>query len=181
MPGSAPRCWMKPSMPDQEAQLPWTRPGWFEQASAWIHAELEHQDIRVSGPIEQPHVRPWSTVLRVPTAEGNLYFKATSPVLAHEPALTQALSRWQPDCMPQVMATDLTQLRDIYLEPWARYASRENLLAAFNLAQRVAMVNRALTWRRVVSDLPESFKEQYAEPVPGWLQDFLNAETVASS
>ena len=61
-------------MPDQAPRLPWTQPGWFEQASAWIHAELERQGIRVSGPIEQPHVRPWSTVLRVPTIAGDFYF-----------------------------------------------------------------------------------------------------------
>jgi hypothetical protein len=330
-------------MQGQELQLPWTQPGWLEQASQWIHAELERQGIRVTGLIEQPHVRPWSTVLRVPSTEGPLYFKATSPVLAHEAALTQALSRWRPDCMPRVLAADVdrawmllldfgaslrsiikaersirhwhtvlplyaglqielssrtgellslgvldrrlavlpalydqmltdmatlrvglpkgltldeyrqlhelrprfaamceqlanfhipetlhhddfhdgnifvregrfifsdwaescvshpfftlvvtlrsveytlelkeggperTQLRDVYLDAWTRDASREHLLAAFTLAQRVAMVNRALTWHRVVSNLPAAFKEQYMESVPGWLQDFLVA------
>src|SRR5262245_36254902 len=92
---------------DQNNRLPWTRPGWFEQASAWIGAELGRQGLVASGSIEQPHVRPWSTVLRVPTSAGVLYFKATAPMLAHEPALTQALARWRPDCMPEVVAADL--------------------------------------------------------------------------
>jgi hypothetical protein len=92
---------------DQNGQLPWTQPGWFEQASAWIGAELERQGLAANGPIEQPHVRPWSTVLRVPTSAGVLYFKATAPMLAHEPALTQALAHWRPDCMPEVVAADL--------------------------------------------------------------------------
>ncbi len=90
-------------------QLPWTQPGWFEQASAWIRTELERQGLSVSGPIEQPHVGPWSTVLRIPTGEDDIYFKASAPVLAHEPALTQALARWRPDCMPQILATDLAR------------------------------------------------------------------------
>jgi hypothetical protein len=87
--------------------LPWERPGWIEQASAWIHAELERQGLSADGPIAQPHIRPWSTVLCVPTGAGMLYFKATAPMLGHEPALTQALARWRPDCMPEVLATDL--------------------------------------------------------------------------
>src|SRR5690348_14165361 len=94
-------------MTKQDAGLSWTQPGWFEQASAWIQAELKQQGIGLDGTIEQPHVRPWSTVLRVPTTAGIFFFKATAPVLAHEPALTQALSFWRPDCMPQVTAADL--------------------------------------------------------------------------
>src|SRR3954454_12672731 len=72
-------------------KLPWTQPGWREQAEAWVHAELTRRGIRVDGEIEQPHLRPWSTVLRVPTSAGDYFFKATSPLLAHEPALTQWL------------------------------------------------------------------------------------------
>jgi Phosphotransferase enzyme family len=333
--------------PDQNSQLPWTQPGWLEHASAWIRAELQRQGLGASGPIEQPHVRPGSTVLRVPTSAGVLYFKATAPVLAHKPALTQALARWRPDCMPEVLAADLergwmllrdsgeslrsqiqteqdiwrwhavlplyagvqielssrlpdllalgvldrrlatlarqyqqlladtdamridqpdgltteeyarlqalaprfaalcerlagyrvpetlhhddfhdgnkfvrdgryvfadwgescaahpffslvvtlrsiayrlgwadgapqlARLRDSYLAPWACYEPHENLLAAFALAQRVGMVCRALTWHGVVSRLEEPFKSEHADAVPGWLQEFLAAETAA--
>lgn len=326
-----------------DRKLPWTRPDWFEQASGWIQAELARHSIDLVGAIEQPHVRPWSTVLRVPTDQGDLYFKATSPVLGHEPALTQALSAWRPDCMLQLLATDLDrgwllmrdagatlrsqilsvtdlhlwhailrtyaevqielasradellalgtldrrlvtlpaqyeqllsdaemlridetdgltadeyrrlrdlvpqfttmceqlagyhipetlhhddfhdanifvrdehfvfsdwgescvahpfftllvtlrsvayrlklddqapellQLRDVYLEPWTRFESRERLREAFALANRVAMVCRVLTWYRVVSSLDDALKAEYADAVPGWLQEFLNA------
>jgi hypothetical protein len=88
------------------ATLPWTQPGWREQAEAWVHAELARRDIRVDGAIEQPHLRAWSTVLRVPTSAGDHYFKATSPLLAHEPALTQWLSQRRPDCIAPVLAVD---------------------------------------------------------------------------
>src|SRR5436190_13079864 len=96
-------------MADHGNQLPWMRPDWLKQASAWMSAELERYGLAAIGPIEQPHVRPWSTVLRVPTQTGVLYFKATAPMLAHEPALTQALARWRPDCMPQVLSVDLSR------------------------------------------------------------------------
>jgi hypothetical protein len=94
-------------MPDQTPQLPWAQPGWFAQAHTWIDTQLDRLGIVLSGPIEQPHVRPWSTVLSVPTSAGTLYFKATAPLLEHEPPLTQALARWRPDCMLPVLAADL--------------------------------------------------------------------------
>lgn len=333
---------------DQERVIPWTQPGWLEQASVWVHAELEGRGIELSGPIEQPHSYPWSTVLRVPTSEGTLYFKAASPVDPHEPVVLQSLARRRPDCIPELLSVDvgrgwilmrdaghmlrdairptrdirpwlhvlplyaglqiemadhvpellalgvpdrrlpvlpdlyeplladvdtlridqpkgltseqhrhlldlaprvtelckqlaehhipetlnhgdlndgnvlvrdgrpiyidwgdscvshpfyslrtvlvsaeislgleenspeLQPLRDAYLEPWTRYASREDLLAALDLAGRLASINGALTWHRLVSRLEGQAREEYAEPVPALLQEFLVAETGAS-
>ena len=333
---------------DQEPVIPWTQPGWFEQASVWVHLELERQGIEVSGTIEQPHSRPWSTVLRVPTSEGAIYFKADSPVDPNEPVLIQSLVRWRPDVVPEPLAVDtergwllmrdagqmlrntirptqdirpwlpvlpiytelqvemaqrvpelltlgvpdrrlsvlpglyeplladvdvlridqplgltseqyrrlldlsprvaelceelathtiaetlnhgdltdanvfvrdgrlifldwddscvshpfyslrtvlvsaeislgleenspeLQPLRDAYLEPWTRYESREDLLTALDLASRLASINDALTWHRLVSRLEGLLREEYAEPVPALLQEFLDAETTAS-
>jgi hypothetical protein len=322
---------------------------WFEQASAWIHAELERQDIRLTGLIEQPQGVFSSAVLRVPSTVGDIYFKACGSEFAHEPALTDSLWQWRPDCMPPVLAVDLQRgwmltpdlgvslrsiiqptyvlqhwrrvlplfaevqidlagrineilalggldrrltilpdryeqlltdtdalrlghpvglsaeeyrslrqlapeframceqlagypipetlhhedfhdanifirnrhytfadwgesgvahpfitllvtsrviawrlelaedapelvhLRDIYLEPWTHYESRENLIEAFKLAYRVGMVCRALTWRRILAGVEEPVNAEYAEAVPGWLQEFLNSETTPTA
>jgi hypothetical protein len=86
--------------------IPWTQPGWFGRVSAQVHAELQRPGITVSGPIEQPHSYPWSTVLRVPTGEGNVLFKAVSPAHPHEPALIEALARWSPDQVPRLLSVD---------------------------------------------------------------------------
>ena len=94
-------------MTDRDDFLPWTQSGWRGEVTAWIHEALGRRRIRVTGPIEQPHVRPWSTVLRVPTGEGTVFFKASAPVCAHEPAATLALARWRPDCLPRVLAADI--------------------------------------------------------------------------
>ncbi len=80
----------------------WTSPGWLAAATAWIE---EHA--RPAGEVEQIHLRPWSTVLRVPTAGGDLYFKAVVSVHAFEPALTALLAKLQPGRVPDVVATDL--------------------------------------------------------------------------
>jgi hypothetical protein len=52
------------------------------------------------------HDRPWSRVLRVPTADEDLYLKQCAPVQAFEPALTVALATRWPDRVPQVVAAD---------------------------------------------------------------------------
>ncbi len=324
--------------------LPWKELDWLGEATIWIHEELMRLGMEVRGPIEQVHVRPWSTVLRAPTFGGVTFFKAISPPLAHEPLLTQALWRWRDDCLPEVLAVDeergwmlyadmgiwlrdqmqsieglrhwrkvlplyaglqiemiervpellglgtldrrleglpeqfetllaqtedlrigeqdglsadeyeqlcaltgpfrdacqalaaygipetlhhddlhdgnifvgngnyilsdwgescvahpffsllvtlrsvayrlnleedsgeLGNLRDVYLDSWMDFASREDLLEAFHLAQRVAMVNRALTWHRVIAKLEDPYREEHIGSVTGWLQEYLQAE-----
>lgn len=323
---------------------PWDEPDWLETANTWIKEQLIENQIALTGEITQPHIRPWSTVLNVPTSDGNLYFKASAPSLAYEPRLTEALVRWRPDLMPELLGTDLERdwllmrdsgqpiresirtngdlshwdivlpayaelqielservgallslgvldrrleslptrferlledsesmcfgqpegltrpkheallelrpkfarmcarlaeygipeslhhddfhdanvflqngryiltdwgeaclshpfftmlvctrstaysmkwefddsrlnsLRDAYLKSWERFASPSDLLAAYHLAVRIAMVNRPLTWHRVVSNLEGESRAEHAEAVPGWLMEFLDAE-----
>jgi hypothetical protein len=51
-------------------------------------------------------VEPWSTVLRVPSASGPVWFKACAPVQAFEPRLSAELfARW-PDRVAEVLAHD---------------------------------------------------------------------------
>src|SRR4051794_11567349 len=93
-------------MADRSSSLTWTSLEWLEQAHDWIHTELERQGIHIQGAIEQPHIRPWSNVLRVPTTAGDVWFKAVAPVVHHEVALTAALVRWYPDLMLPLLAVD---------------------------------------------------------------------------
>jgi hypothetical protein len=89
-----------------EPQLLWHDPDWLKQAHDWIGAEAGRQSIQVTGEIEQPHMLPWSTVLRVPTDAGTLFFKATAAETRYEAALTRMLAGWYPDCMPELVAVD---------------------------------------------------------------------------
>ena len=335
-------------MPNEIQLPPWTQPGWFERVCVWIEQQLAGQNIALQGQIGQPYRRPWSTVLRVPTNEGALFFKATTSIFAHEPPLTETLANWWPDCMPEVLASDLAQgwlllrdagqplrsriqadqtidgwltvlpryadiqrelaervdallafglpdrrpaglltqyedlladrdallldqpdglsreeyrqlqamvpqvaamadqvaeiglpdtlhhddfhdanifvradritftdwgecclghpfytmvivlrsaayqlklaeddpalnrLRDAYLEPWTTMTSRAALLAGFRPAHRLGMLCRTLTWYQFVQSLAEPERSEYAEAVPGWLQEFLGGRLVAS-
>lgn len=72
--------------------------------------------------------------------------------------------------------SEILRLRDIYLEAWTNFGTRDDLLAAFQIAYRLAMVNRSLSWRTGLDSLPEKDKVEY-DGVYGWLQDFLEVET----
>lgn len=72
-------------------------------------------------------------------------------------------------------APEILRLRDLYLSSWADYGSTADLLETFRLAWKVAMVNRAITWHRVVSHLPAEHRVKHAYGAPAWLGEFLDA------
>jgi hypothetical protein len=82
--------------------LPWTQPGWLATATAWIRERAN-----LVGEIEQVHVRWWSTVLRAPTIDGDLYFKAAAPAFRFEAPLTAKLSKLQPKRVPELVDVDV--------------------------------------------------------------------------
>jgi hypothetical protein len=84
----------------------WTRPGFLAEASAWVEARLRERDAAITGEIDQPHLEWWSTVLRVPTSEGPVYFKASRAVGAFEGPLTERLRRVAPEQTAEVLAYD---------------------------------------------------------------------------
>jgi len=79
----------------------WTDPRWLEEAHEWIREQVEP-----TAPIAQPHVRPWSTVLRVPSRDGDFFFKANAPPFAHEAAVLERLVPLAPDLLPELVALD---------------------------------------------------------------------------
>jgi Phosphotransferase enzyme family len=85
-----------------QPDLLWTQPDWLAEAEAWIRESVD-----VIGEIEQPHVRWWSTVLRVPTADGVVWFKACHPSHDFEPALTLELAWLRPGRVIEVIAADV--------------------------------------------------------------------------
>ena len=86
--------------------LLWHQLDWQVEAKAWIYSVLDKNNLRLTGEIEQPHIRPWSTVMTVPTNAGMLYFKASASIFAHETALTDYLASFQPEIFPSLLAVD---------------------------------------------------------------------------
>lgn len=86
--------------------LPWVQPAFLAEATAWIRARLGERGLEPSAEIEQPHVRWWSTVLRIPTRDGDLWFKANAPPHAFEAGLLALLERVHPGHVPELVASD---------------------------------------------------------------------------
>lgn len=84
--------------------MDWRDPDWLEGAHAWIRGNLPGP---VTGPIEQPHVFPWATVLRVPMADGVVWFKANAPVQRFEAALAVELAAAAPDVVVEFVAVNV--------------------------------------------------------------------------
>ncbi|MGZ5369887.1 MAG: phosphotransferase [Aeromicrobium sp.] len=70
---------------------------WRRDAERWIRDVLADRGVAVSGPIEQPRIRPWSTQLVVPTEAGRFWFKANCPSMAFEPRLQRVLGALIPE------------------------------------------------------------------------------------
>lgn len=90
----------------KQTKLLWEESDWLKQANDWVQVETKRQDIKITGTIKQTHIYPWSTVMRIPTNEGTLFFKASAQDVAPEAALTQALARWYPNNIPEFVAVD---------------------------------------------------------------------------
>ncbi|TCC10268.1 phosphotransferase family protein [Kribbella soli] len=98
--------------PVSSSDLPaWTRPEWYGEAPQWIAERL-----KATGPWSQ--VKSWglSNVLRIPTADGDVYFKALSQastepdalpfLFANEPLFLQRASADRPGAVPAPLAID---------------------------------------------------------------------------
>jgi hypothetical protein len=84
----------------------WTDAAWLAEAHAWIDEGVGELGARRTGPIEQPHLRPWSTAMRVPTTAAELWFKANAPLLAYEARVVEVLARVRPDLVPALVRVD---------------------------------------------------------------------------
>ena len=76
---------------------------------------------------------------------------------------------------PEGLPPALARLRDAYLEPWQRFDTHTNLVETFNLAWRVGMVSRAISWQKSIAALPAAYRAEYRYTVPAWLSEFLLA------
>jgi hypothetical protein len=82
--------------------MQWLDPEWRADAESWVREHAE-----VTRPLEQLHVHPWSTVMRVSTTDGVLWFKATRPELhGFEPRLAEILASTRPDRVAALVAID---------------------------------------------------------------------------
>ena len=87
--------------------LMWSDSGWLRDVQDWIDRELDRLGLVAVGAVDQSHIAPWSTAMRVPVEGDDLWFKANMPALACEAAVIDILGRRRPDAVPELRAIDL--------------------------------------------------------------------------
>jgi hypothetical protein len=80
----------------------WSSAAWRDAAIAWVR---EH--VVPTGEVEQTSLRPWATVLRVPTADGPVWMKAAAPGTAFEVPLYRLLAGMVPERVLTPIAVDV--------------------------------------------------------------------------
>jgi Phosphotransferase enzyme family len=84
----------------------WSTPAWLATATAWLDDCLGAAGAARTGPVEQPRLRPWATLLRAPTTRGVVWLKAGGPGTAFEAGLYELLARVVPDHVLRPIAVD---------------------------------------------------------------------------
>ena len=84
----------------------WREPAFVSAAHAWIDDRLADLDRTRAGEVEQPHVTDWSTVMRVPTDGGAMWFKANDAAMVHEAAVVDLVASRSDGRVPAPLAFD---------------------------------------------------------------------------
>lgn len=83
----------------------WQDAAWLAEVRAWVRDRLGELGVEPTGPVEQPHVPWWSTVLRLPTTGGPLWFKAARDA-GVEARVTGLLQDIAPQHTVELLAAD---------------------------------------------------------------------------
>jgi aminoglycoside/choline kinase family phosphotransferase len=70
-------------------------------------------------------------------------------------------------------APEAAIVRDWYLEEWQDFIPLGELHKASTLAQQIGLINRAITWQHIISNMPDRQKPEYNVAVPSYLKDFI--------
>jgi hypothetical protein len=85
----------------------WSSDVWIEHATAWADEQLPAAGLTRTGDVEQASLRPWATVLRIPSSDGTVWMKAAGPEVAFEVGLYDLLGRVVPERVLTPLALDV--------------------------------------------------------------------------
>ena len=75
---------------------------------------------------------------------------------------------------------EMADLLDLYLEPFKKYASKEELMRAYQVSKPVASIVKALAWHQGITRMEGSLRQEYAWIVPELMREFLYHEKRSS-
>jgi len=71
---------------------------------------------------------------------------------------------------------EMRELLDLYLEPFHKFASKEELLKAYHISKPVASIVKALAWHQSITRMESTLRQEYAWIVPELMREFLYHE-----
>ena len=144
-------------------ELPWEDGGWLDDAAAWIDARVAR-----TGELEILRLRPWSGLIRVPTADGDAWFKESAPADTYEAALTELLAARRPDCIPEVLAAEGARLLTASAGPSAREVPEQVDWEEIVRLYAELQIELADSVDELLAlGVPDSRPETLGHPVPG--------------
>jgi hypothetical protein len=124
----------------------WEQPDGFAEMAGWIREQLDCLGITPIGGIEQQKIWSLSTILRVETSAGTLYFKAVPELFRAEARLTRFLSELYPDRTPALIACEETRgwmlLRDMGGKTLRQVADDADIAQCMHTAAAQRIVTR---------------------------------------
>lgn len=134
---------------------PWSRPGWFREASQWFEDELDSLGYILLAPIEHTNYWCLSCVLRARTTRGDVFFKAGPdfPLFVNETAVVSGLSKLFPHHVPAPLSIDAARR-------WMLLGDFGPALGKDGTAEtRIAMLRQFARMQQQASDQLDSLKE----------------------
>ena len=160
-----------------------TDASFITEAHAWTREACRSLGTVITGPIEQIHLQPWSSVFRVPTMRDAVYVKCCGPTQAHEPRLTALLHHEFPGLVPEVLALHPTLPWMLVAEGGKKirdaYSGDEFLRAWREVLPRYAQMQRAAT-RHVGEILGFGTPDHRATPLVAAFADAVANEPLLS-
>jgi len=170
-------------MPDDR----WTSDAFHEEVRRWVSDALRAEGTVLTGEWWQPHVRPWSSAIRLGTSGRPVWFKVNGPGTRHEPALLRLLQELVPGLAPEVLAVDTARgwslscdagrmLRQVAVpieqwDAWERvlpwYAEAQLALAEHGAAVRTAGVREVSP--ETLPELARALVDELGHGQPGGL------------
>ena len=94
------------ALEDHVLRAPWARPGGIVATVAWADTRLAQLGRPRTGRVVQ--VKSWnlSSILRLPTAAGDVWCKTVPAFFAHEGAVIEAVGGWDASLVPPLLAAD---------------------------------------------------------------------------
>jgi hypothetical protein len=149
-------------------RAPWEQRGWFKMTQESMLDIADRVDMLPEGDVEQQSVWARSSVTRLETRQGTLFFKAVPPLFSYEPVVTRVLSLRYPNRVPEVLAVNVAK-------SWMLI--REGKGIPLGESQRLEDWKRAIQqFAEIQIDLSDSTHSLVAVGLPDRNVDYLHSQ-----